>query len=147
MIIQHKQPEKHYIIIIGCGRLGAGLANAAATKDQDVLILDSAEEAFRKLDSSYGGLTMTGDATDPDVLREAQMDQADAVIVVTNNDSVNITAAQMAKKLFGAAHVIARLYDPDCACVYEEFGIETICPAQLSEAQISQMLQKGGSVA
>ena len=142
-----EKKEKHYTVVIGCGRLGASLASAAAAQGQDVLMLDSAEEAFRKLDSSYGGLTLTGDATDPDILRQAQLEKADSAIVVTNNDNVNITAAQMAKKLFGVPHVIARLYDPDSACVYTEFGIDTICPAVLSEAQITRILKKEGGTA
>jgi len=133
-----------YTIIIGCGRLGANLANTLSDAGGSVLVIDKNKESFRKLSSSFGGLTVSGDATDLDVLQEAQMDKANIVIAVTNNDNVNIMVAQLAREVFGIERVIARLYDPERECVYHEFGINTICPAILSAQEIDKLLTGTG---
>ena len=136
-----KEKESGYTIIVGCGRLGSSLANAMSDRGDSVLIIDSDREAFEKLSPSFGGIIMTGDATEIFVLNEAQMGAATAVISVTNNDNTNILVAQMAKEMFHIQHVIARLYDPDRECVYREFGIDTICPAVLSANEIGRLLR------
>ncbi|MDF2520377.1 MAG: TrkA-N domain protein [Clostridia bacterium] len=133
-----------YIVIIGCGRLGASLANTLSEQDGNVLVIDNDKDSFRKLSPSFGGLTLTGDATDADVLQEAQIEKATVVISVTNNDNTNIMIAQMAKELFKKERVIARLYDPELECVCQEFGIDTICPAVLSIKRISNLLDSAG---
>ena len=121
-----------YVIIIGCGRLGANLANMLSNIGANVLIMDESRESFRRLDSNYGGLTAVGRGADFDKLREAQIDRASAVIAVTNDDNTNIMVAQIARELFSVKKVIARLHDPECEVVYQELGIDTICPAVLS---------------
>jgi len=131
---------KENTIIIGCGRLGANLANTLSDKGRSVLIVDNDKGAFRKLSSSFGGIVVSGDATEIKVLKEAQIENAAAVVAVTNNDNTNIMVAQMAKELFNVQHVIARLYDPERECVYREFGIDTICPAVLSAKEIDKLL-------
>ncbi|WP_069999042.1 potassium channel family protein [Cellulosilyticum sp. I15G10I2] len=129
-----------YTIIIGCGRLGASLANDLSDRGGDVLIIDRNKDSFRKLSPSFGGLTLTGDAADIDILHEAQVEKATVVILVTDNDNTNIMIAQMAKKIFKKERVIARLYDPELKCVYYEFGIDTISPAVLSIKEINRLL-------
>lgn len=140
----HLKTPTDYTIIIGCGRLGANLANTLSDAGGSVLVIDKNKESFRKLSSSFGGLTVSGDATDLDVLQEAQMDKASIVIAVTNNDNVNIMVAQLAREVFGIERVIARLYDPERECVYHEFGINTICPAILSAKEIDKLLTGTG---
>lgn len=132
--------QNGYSIIVGCGRLGANLANTLSDEGQDVLVIDQDKSSFRKLSLSFGGLTLEGDGTDFDVLQEAQIDQADVVVVVTNNDNANVMIAQIAHEIFHVKRVIARLYDPERECVYREFGIDTICPALLSANQINKLL-------
>lgn len=78
-----KKESRAYTMIIGCGRLGASLANALSDQEASVAVVDKDEHAFRKLDASYGGLTMTGDATDIAVLRSAEIERADTVVSVT----------------------------------------------------------------
>lgn len=134
--------QEEYTIIIGCGRLGANLANVLSEKDGDVLVIDKSEDAFRKLSPSFGGLTLQGDALDFAVLKEANVKKADVVVVVTNNDNINIMIAQMVKNVFQIKRVIARLYDPERECVYREFGIDTICPAILSAKEIDNIMMK-----
>ena len=129
-----------YTIIVGCGRLGANLANTLSDDGGNVLIIDNDKDAFRKLSPSYGGLSLMGDATDIDVLHKAQIEKANVVVSVTNNDNANIMVAQIAKELFKIEHVITRLYDPERECVYREFGIDTICPAVLSANEIRKLL-------
>lgn len=131
-----------YTIIIGCSRLGADLANTLSDKGGNVLVIDKDKDAFRKLSPSFGGLTVAGDGTDLDVLQEARMDKAGVVVVVTNNDNVNVMIAQIAREMFRVEQVIARLYDPERECIYQEFGIDTICPAVLSEKEIDKILSR-----
>lgn len=138
----NRQKIENYTIIIGCGRLGANLANTLSDNGEDVLIIDKNKEAFRKLSPAYGGLSLNGDATDLDILQEAQINNATTVIAVTNNDNANILVAQVAREIFHIERVIARLYDPEREYVYHEFGIDTICPAVLSVKEIDKILSR-----
>ena len=145
-LFRKKKESSDYTIIVGCGRLGANLANTLSDEDGNVLVIDKDKDAFRKLSPSFGGLTMAGDATDFDVLQEAQMSKAGVVVAVTNNDNINIMVAQIAREIFKIQRVIARLYDPDRECVYREFDIDTICPAVLSAKEIDKILSKTTSI-
>ena len=129
-----------YTIIVGCGRLGANLADILSDSGGNIAIIDKDPDAFRKLSTSYGGIVMTGDATEMSVLNNAEIEKATTVISVTNKDNINIMVAQLAKEMFNIERVIARLYDPECECVYREFGIDTICPAALSTKEIDKLL-------
>ena len=130
-----------YTIIVGCGRLGASLANTLSNKGENVLVIDKTNDSFRRLAASYGGLTVIGCGTEFDKLREAQIDRASAVISVTNDDNTNIMVALIAREIFNVKKVIARLHDPECEIVYQELGIETICPAVLSAKEIDKLLE------
>ena len=142
--LMDKKADENYTIVIGCGRLGANLANTLSDEGGNVLIIDKSKDAFRKLSPSFGGLSITGDALDLDVLQEAQIHKASVVVAVTNSDNANIMAAQIARELFQIKRVIARLYDPERECVYREFGIDTICPAILSAKEIDKILSETG---
>lgn len=138
------EPKKNggYTIIVGCGRLGASLANELSNDGDNVLIMDGNQNAFRRLASNFGGLTVVADGTDLDKLKEAGIENASAVIAVTNHDNTNIMVAQIARDLFGVERVIARLYDPECETVYRQLGISTICPSVLSAKEIDKMLEE-----
>ena len=131
-----------YTVIVGCGRLGADLANTLSEEGESVLILDKNKDSFRKLSPSFGGLSMEGDGMDLDILNAANVRRADTVVAVTNNDNVNIMIAQIAKECFSVKRVISRLYDPERECVYRELGIDTICPAVLSVNEIDKILNR-----
>ncbi len=133
-----------YIIIVGCGRLGANLANTLSDNDGNVLIMDVTKDSFRRLSSDFGGLSVVGNGTDLDTLQNAQIQNASAVIAVTNHDNTNIMVAQLARDLFHVDKVIARLYDPERESVYQELGIDTICPALLSAKEVDKLLGKFG---
>jgi trk system potassium uptake protein TrkA len=143
-LLMDKKADENYTIVIGCGRLGANLANTLSDEGGNVLIIDKSKDAFRKLSPSFGGLSITGDALDLDVLQEAQISKASVVVAVTNSDNANIMVAQIARELFHIRRVIARLYDPERECVYREFGIDTICPAILSAKEIDKILCETG---
>ena len=137
-LFQHKKPD--YTVIVGCGRLGANLANSLSDEGSNVLIMDRDRDSFRRLASSFGGLSVAADGTDLDALREAELEKASTVIAVTNNDNTNIMVAQLARDLFHVDQVIARLFDPERETVYQQFGIKTFCPAILSVKEIDRML-------
>ena len=141
MSILKNKKQADYTIIVGCGRLGANLANTLSEEGENVLILDREMEAFGMLSPYFGGLTVEGDGTDLD-LKKADISRANAVIAVTNNDNTNILIAQLAKEYYCVGRVISRLYDPERECVYRELGIDTICPAVLSANEIDKLLEK-----
>ena len=140
MKILKSKDDPSYTIIIGCGRLGASLANTMSEMGSDVLIMDQSKEAFKKLSPCFGGLSVVSDGTDLDALQDAEISRASAVVVVTNNDNTNIMISQICRDVFHVKSVISRLYDPERECVYQEFDIETICPALLSAKEIDKLL-------
>lgn len=138
------QKNDDYIIIVGCGRLGANLANTLSDDNGNVLIMDTTKDSFRRLSSDFGGLSLVGSGTDLNALRNAEIEKADAVIAVTNDDNTNIMIVQLAREMFHVSRVIARLYDPDRESVYQELGIDTICPAILSAKEVGNLLEHCG---
>ena len=138
------QKKDDYIIIVGCGRLGANLANTLSDDNGNVLIMDTTKDSFRRLSSDFGGLSMVGSGTDLTALHDAQIEKAAAVIAVTNDDNTNIMSVQLAREMFHVSRVIARLYDSDRESVYQELGIDTICPAILSAKEVGNLLENCG---
>ena len=128
------------VVVIGCGRLGATLASSLSEEGRDVTIIDRDVDAFRKLSPSFGGLTIAGSGTDLDVLTQADIDDRTTVICVTDSENINIMAAQITRTLFDAGRVVARLYNPDKAVVFEGQDIETICPVRLAVDFVGRVL-------
>jgi trk system potassium uptake protein TrkA len=138
-----KKIEDNKIIILGCGRLGARLADSFSIEGKIVTVIDRSKSSFRRLSSSFGGAMVVGSATDIGVLSDARIDNKTTVVCVTDNENTNIMAAQMVKHLCNAGRVICRLQDYDKACVYQDQSIETICPALLSISAINNLLTIG----
>lgn len=136
--------KNEFTIIAGCGRLGASIAGKLSDRRKDVTVLDCDKTSFRKLPGSYGGLTMAVSATDMESLRAAGIENATTFIAVTDNDCVNICASQIAKAQFDIPNVVARIYDEEKTSLVKEMGIETICPSELSEKEISTLIRTGG---
>ena len=132
-----------YTVVVGCGRLGAGIADTLYDEGEDVVVVDKDKDSFRKLSSSFGGLSVEGNGMDLDILDSVELIRADTLIAVTDNDNVNIMISQLAKEVFNVRKVIARLSDPQRSCVYQDFGIETICPSVLSARQVDLILNRG----
>ncbi|MFH1860565.1 MAG: TrkA family potassium uptake protein [bacterium] len=115
-----------YVIVIGCGRVGAQIANLLSTEGHNVVIVDRNIHSFHRLGANFNGITLTGSGYDLEILKDAGIEKADALAAVTNEDNVNIIAAQVAKTIFKVPRVITRIYDPKREELYEEFGLEVI---------------------
>ncbi len=141
----YKKSENKRMIIIGCGRLGANLANKLYSQGHDVIVIDEDESSFRKLSSFYGGLTLMSDGTELKTFDLIEVEENDVLIVVTDNDNTNIMISQIAREIYHIKKIICRLYDPSRECVYDEFGIDTICPTYLSVNRIEEILNSKGA--
>ena len=129
------------IVVVGCGRLGASIANDLYEQGEDIIVIDKNEDSFRKLSDSFGGLTYVNEGTRVETYEQLELKKDDILIVVTNDDNVNIMISQLVRKMFQIHTIICRLYDPQRECVYQEFGIETICPTYLSINRIENILR------
>lgn len=114
------------IIIIGCGRLGAGLAETLGQRGHGVTVVDLDPAAFERLGPSFRGETVAGGGFDRDVLLMAGIERADGLAAVTSSDEVNVVAARLARLVFRVPRVVARLFDPRKAEVYRRLGLPTI---------------------
>jgi trk system potassium uptake protein TrkA len=121
-----------YIVIVGCGRLGSHLANQLSRVGHLVVVIDVNEETFIDLSPDFSGFRVVGDATRIAVLKEAKIKEADVFFATTHEDNVNLMVAQVARKLFNVTHVLARVFDPRRERLYEQLGIETICPTSVA---------------
>ncbi len=129
---------------MGCGRVGSTLAHILDSQNHSVAVVDREPEAFRRLGPGFKGTTVTGIGFDRDTLREAAIDHAGALAAVTSGDNSNILIARVAKETFGASHVVARIYDPRRASIYERLGIATVATvAWTSERVLRHLLSVG----
>ncbi len=115
------------IVIVGCGRVGASIADIYDRAGHEVVILDVLTSAFDRLPSTFGGDSLRGDGTDEDVLRRAGADSADVFLALTEGDNRNVMAAQLAVEALGVERVIAKINDPLRATAYAELGVTTLC--------------------
>jgi trk system potassium uptake protein len=115
------------VVIVGCGRVGAVLAETFDTLGHEVIVLDTSTSAFDRLHSSFGGSAVRGDGTDEDTLRRAGAEDADVFLAMTEGDNRNVMAAQIAVEGLGARRVIAKINDPVRAAAYASLGIATLC--------------------
>jgi trk system potassium uptake protein TrkA len=127
-------------VIVGCGRVGAGLADALDRAGWQVLIIDRTTAAFDRLPSTFGGTALRGDGTDEDVLRRAGAEGADLFLALTEGDNRNIMAAQLGIESLGAARTLAKINDPVRAEAYALLGIATLCRTNLMETAILAFL-------
>jgi trk system potassium uptake protein TrkA len=123
--------DKMKIIILGCGRVGAGLATRLSFEGHDVTVVDKRRDAFRRLGPEFKGHLVRGLGIDVDVLKKAGIEEADAFISLTSGDNTNAMSAQMAKILFRVPKVVARIYDPIRAKEYKQLGIDTVCTSTI----------------
>lgn len=129
-------------IIVGCGRVGSNLARTLSEEGDEVAVVDSSEAAFNRLGEDFTGEMVFGSAVDEDILRRAGTDRAQAFVAVTNADTTNIMAAQLAQHEFGVKKVICRIYDPARADLYRELGLKTICPTTMGAQKIERFFEE-----
>ena len=120
-----------HVVILGCGRLGARTAEVLDAAGHEVTVLDEHGEAFRRLSPEYRGRAVVGSGIDEDVLRQANIADADVFIALTSGDNTNIMASQIAKLAFRVPHVICQIKDPIRGEAYSGLGVTTVCPTLL----------------
>ena len=118
------------VLIIGCGRVGSNIALQLHREGWDVTVVDEKEEALSRLGENWRGGFVVGHGMDAKLLREAGIEEADAVVVSTNGDNTNIVIGQVAEKRFGVNCVVVRILDPARADFYAERGLRTVCPTK-----------------
>jgi trk system potassium uptake protein TrkA len=125
-----------HVVIMGCGRVGSALAHTLDQAGHRVSIIDQATASFAKLSPTFGGQRVTGIGFDRDTLLKAGIEEAHAFAAVSSGDNSNILAARVARETFAVENVVARIYDPRRAEVYQRLGIPTVASVAWQTDQI-----------
>lgn len=120
------------VTIVGCGRLGALLAERLSRAGHQVVAVDSDPAAFERLSTGFSGFRVVGDATELAVLREAGAEGADVLVATTRDDNVNLMVTQVACRVLGVRHAAARVFEPAREATYRALGVGTVCPTTLA---------------
>jgi trk/ktr system potassium uptake protein len=129
------------LIVIGCGRVGSTIAKRFAGEGWVVTAIDEKESALSRLGENWSGGFVVGHGMDVAVLREAGIEEADAVVVSTDGDNTNVIIGQVAKKRFGIDCTVVRILDPARADFYRERGLRTICPTSTAIDALSEAVR------
>lgn len=119
------------VIIMGCGRVGAGLAQQLQREGHEVTILDTDSFAFRRFLPEFEGRRLLGSGTDDRILLEAGIEQADVFVAAASGDNRNILASQKAKEIYGVGRVVTRVKDPLRAELFARLGLQTFSPTKV----------------
>ncbi|WP_395695418.1 potassium channel family protein [Nocardioides sp.] len=130
---------------MGCGRVGSTLARSLEDRNHTVSIIDANPDAFRRLGPGFNGDKVTGQGFDQEVLEKAGVRRADAFAAVSSGDNSNIIAARVARESFGIQQVVARIYDPGRAEVYQRLGITTVATVKWTADQVLRRLLPAGA--
>jgi trk system potassium uptake protein len=125
-----------HVVVVGCGRVGSELAGVLEKGGHTVAVIDKNPAAFRRLPRHFGGRKVVGFGFDRDHLAEAGIEEADSFAAVTNGDNTNILAARVARETFGVEQVVARIYDPRRALIYQRLGIPTVATVAWTTDQV-----------
>lgn len=125
-----------HFVIMGCGRVGATLAHTLEDSGHSVAIIDQDDRAFRRLRGGFTGRKVTGIGFDRDTLKQAGVEEAYAFAAVSSGDNSNILATRVARETFHVPHVVARIYDPGRAEIYQRLGIPTVAAVRWSADQV-----------
>lgn len=128
------------MIVVGCGRVGSGLAQSLSRSGHSVTVIDSDPAAFELLDPSFRGDKVEGVGFDRDVLAKARIDRADALAAFTSSDESNAVIARMGREIYHVPKVVARLYDHRKADIYKRLGIQTISSTSWGIRRASDLL-------
>ena len=130
---------KNKTLIIGCGRLGASIANADSLSGKNVLVVDKDSRSFELLSDLFSGYTFLGDVTDLSLLEEAYITSAKEIIIATGDDNVNLFLAYVARKLYNVPKIYVRLDYPSLEILISDFDVKAIYPFELSLDKFSRM--------
>lgn len=125
-----------HVVIVGCGRVGSSLGRELVATGHTVAVIDRKPEAFVRLGEDFGGQKIAGIGFDHDTLIQAGIERADALAAVTNGDNSNILVARVAREKFSIERVVARIYDPKRAEIYERLGIATVATVKWTSERI-----------
>ena len=128
------------VIIVGCGRMGSELANSMWHDGHVVTVVDKDPQAFYRLGAAFKGATIEGIGFDRDVLIRAGVERADALAATTSGDNSNFITARVARDVFRVPKVIARLYDPRRAEIYQRMGLQTVSSTAWGVSRAIQLL-------
>lgn len=131
---------------MGCGRVGSALALALEKQGQDVAIIDREAASFRRLGPDFEGRRVTGIGFDRDTLVQAGIENAYAFAAVSSGDNSNILAARVARETYGVQNVVARIYDPGRAEIYQRLGIPTVATVRWTADRMIRRLMPHGAV-
>jgi len=134
-----------HVVIMGCGRVGSTLARSLEDRNHTVSVIDSDPDAFRRLGPLFNGDKVTGFGFDQEVLTKAGIRRADAFAAVSSGDNSNIIAARVARETFGVSTVVARIYDPGRAEVYQRLGITTVATVKWTADQVLRRVLPAGA--
>ncbi|GAA1428582.1 TrkA family potassium uptake protein [Microlunatus lacustris] len=134
-----------HIVIMGCGRVGSSLARSLEKRGHTVAVIDIDVDAFRRLGPAFTGRTVKGVGFDREVLLEAGIETADGFAAVSSGDNSNILSARVVRETFDVSNVVARIYDPGRAEVYERLGIPTVATVRWTADQVLRRLLPAGS--
>jgi trk system potassium uptake protein TrkA len=129
-----------FIIVVGCGRVGAELAFNLYQRGHQVAVIDQVGSSFANLDPEYRGRTIEGEVLSHDVLTRAGIEEADGLTAVTNSDSVNAVVGHMAREVYHVANVVVRNYDPRWLPMYEAFGLQVVSSTDWGAQRIEELL-------
>lgn len=129
-----------HVIVVGCGRVGSELANILSRRGHNVVIIDTEPDAFKRLGATFNGITLRGLGYDEELLLEAGIEKCDAFAAVTNSDSANMMAAEIASKIYHIDRVVVRLYLPEQERSMQLLGLDFVCDTSLSVAAIFEKL-------
>jgi trk system potassium uptake protein TrkA len=136
-----------HIVILGCGRVGSLLAHRLDEMGHSVAVVDQDPDAFRKLGPEFSGQTVKGVGFDRETLESAGIERAHAFAAVSSGDNSNILAARVARETYGVEQVVARIYDPRRAEVYQRLGIPTVATVSWTAEQIMRRILPMGAQA
>jgi trk system potassium uptake protein TrkA len=129
-----------FIIVVGCGRVGAELASRLHQRGHQVAVIDQVGSSFANLDPDYRGRTIEGEVLSQDVLTRAGIEEADGLTAVTNSDSVNAVVGHMAREVYHVSNVVVRNYDPRWLPMYEAFGLQVVSSTAWGAQRIEELL-------
>ncbi len=132
-----------HVVVIGCGRVGSELAGALEQSNHSVAVVDKNARAFRRLPAAFSGRTVVGFGFDRDHLDAAGINEAAAFASVTSGDNSNILCARIARETYGIERVVARIYDPRRALIYQRLGISTVATVAWTTDQVLRRLLPG----
>lgn len=127
------------VVILGCGRVGAKLAELLEAEGHDVAMVDKDKSAYTRLEH-FTGKKLLGNGIDVDILKRAGIEKADAFAAVTNGDNTNLMTAQIAEKIFNVPKVVCRVNDPRRAGLYYDLGLQTVCSTTVGARMIRNIL-------